>query len=71
MRAVRVVHVVLVAAVVAALIGVAATERGAHERLREVYTPTYRHIPTAPPLRATIATFVHSPFMCPTPRLRI
>ena len=43
------------AAVLAALSIVAATERGARDRLREVYTPTYRHVPATPAATVAIA----------------
>jgi hypothetical protein len=52
MRGVRLVCVVGVAA---ALAVIAVTERTAPEPLREVYTPTYRHVPASPPVGATIA----------------
>jgi len=51
----RTVRIVAVALVVAALGVIAFTELRPAERLREVYTPTYRHVPAAPPVRITLA----------------
>jgi hypothetical protein len=51
----RAVQTISVALVLAALGAVATIELRPTERLREVYTPTYRHVPAAPPARTTIA----------------
>ena len=50
----RTVRIIIVALVVAALGVVAVVEFRPTEPLREVYTPTYRHVPVAPPVRVTL-----------------
>ena len=50
----RTVRIIIVALVVAALGVVAVVEFRPTEPLREVYTPTYRHVPLAPPVRVTL-----------------
>jgi hypothetical protein len=45
----------LVILVLAALSGLALTQLSAPEPLRQVYTPTYRHVPPAPPVKITVA----------------
>src|SRR5436309_15045274 len=45
----------LVFAIIAALGVVAVVELRPLEPLREVYTPTYRHVPPTPALRVTVA----------------
>src|SRR5205807_6732511 len=59
MRTARLVGIVLIAATLAALVAVALTEVSPPERLREVYTPTYRHMPSMPPPSVTVARLWH------------
>jgi len=49
----------LLLAIVAALGAVAVVELRPLEPLRQVYTPTYRHVPPAPALRVTVAQLWH------------
>ena len=48
MRRARLLPAVLLTLVSVALIGIAVTERGPQERLKEVYTPSFPHVPPAP-----------------------
>ena len=51
----RAARIIPIAIVVAVLGAVAVVELRPTEQLHEVYTPTYRHVPAAPPVRVTLA----------------